>query len=109
MVKQHRLTPLEEALEAWRGARDGVIREAENFTSKRFHFRPAPESRTVAAPLRHIRDVGMMVAGELSRTDHGFPRASWPELLATYDAPLARARNRASILPLLRRSIADAE
>jgi len=109
MAKQHRLTPLEEALEAWRDARAGVIAEAENITSKGFHFRPTRESRTVAALLRHIMDVGMMAAGELSRPDTDFHRAPWPELLAMYDAPLARARNRASILRLLRRSIADAQ
>jgi uncharacterized damage-inducible protein DinB len=109
MTKQHRLTPLEEALEAWRGVREGVVREAENFSSKRFHFRPAPESRTVAALLRHIMEVGMMAAGELSRPDTDFHRAPWPELLAMHAAPLAKARNRSSILRLLRTSIADAE
>ena len=109
MPKQHRITPLEEALEAWRDAREGVIREAEHISSKGFHFRPAPESRTVAGLLRHIMEVGMMAAGELSRPDTDFHRAPWPALLALYDAPLAKARNRASILRLLRRSIADAQ
>ena len=51
----------------------------------------------------------MMAAGELSRPDTDFRRAPWLELLAMYDAPLARAKNRASILRLLHRSIADAE
>jgi len=109
MAKQHKLTPLEEALEAWRDARDGVIAEAENISSKGFHFRPAPESRTVAALLRHIMDVGMMAAGELSRSDTDFHRAPWPELLAMYDAPLSKAKNRASILRLLRKSISDGQ
>src|ERR1051325_9657857 len=85
MPKQHRITPLEEALEAWRDTRAGVIAEAENITSKGFHFRPAPESRTVAALLRHIMEVGMMGAGELSRPDTDFHRAPWPALLALYD------------------------
>jgi len=109
MPKQHRITPLEEALEAWRDTRAGVIAEAENITSKGFHFRPAPESRTVAALLRHIMEVGMMAAGELSRRDTDFHRAPWPALLALYDAPLAKARNRRTILKLLRTSIAAAE
>lgn len=109
MPKQHRVTPLEEALEAWRDTRDGTIAEAENLTSKQFHWKPTKESRTVAALLRHIMEVGMMATGELSRRDTDFHRAPWPELLAMYTKPLTTARNRRTILALLRTSIADAE
>src|SRR5690242_12652054 len=109
MTKQHRITPLEEALEAWRDARAGTIAEAENLTSKQYHWRPTPEARTGAALLRHIMEVGMMAAGELSRRDTNFHRAPWPELLSMYGAPLAKARNKPAILRLLRSSLADAE
>ncbi len=109
MAKQHRTAPLEEALEAWRGAREGVIEEAENIPASRYSFRPRPESRTVAELLRHILEVGMMAAGELSRPDTDLRRAPWPDLLALYDAPLRKAKTRAAILRSLRRSIGDAE
>lgn len=109
MTKQHRLTPLEETLEAWRGAREGVIEEAENIPAAKYGFRPTPHSRTVAELLRHILEVGMMAAGELSRRDTDLHRAPWPELLALYTAPLAKAKDRASILRLLRSSIGDAQ
>ncbi|HET7451299.1 MAG TPA: DinB family protein [Thermoanaerobaculia bacterium] len=109
MARQHGLTPLEEALEAWRDARAGTIAEAENLRSFEFHWKPTKESRTVAALLRHIMEVGMMAAGELSRRDTDFHRAPWPELLAMHAKPLAKARNRRTILQLLRTSLADAE
>lgn len=109
MTRQHKLTPLEETLEAWRGARAGVIEEAENIPASRYGFRPTPHSRTVAELLRHILEVGMMAAGELSRRDTDLHRAPWPELLALYTGPLAKAKDRASILRLLRSSIADAQ
>jgi uncharacterized damage-inducible protein DinB len=109
MAKQHRLTPLEETLEAWRVARDGVIAEAEVVPLPGWHWKPTPQSRTYRDLVRHILEVGMMAAGELSRPDTDFHRAPWPELLALYDAPLAKARNKPSLLRLLRTSIADAQ
>jgi uncharacterized damage-inducible protein DinB len=109
MTNQHRLTPLEEALEAWRDTRAGTIAEAENLRSFEFHWKPRRESRTVAALLRHIMEVGMMAAGELSRRDTDFHRAPWPELLAMHSKPLAKAKNRRAILRILRTSMDDAE
>jgi uncharacterized damage-inducible protein DinB len=109
MAKQHRLTPLEEALEAWRDARSGVIAEAENIPASRYAFRPRRGSRTVAELLRHILEVAMMMTGELTRADTNFHRAPWPELLALYDAPLRTAKTKAQILRLLRRQLLAAE
>ena len=109
MAKQHALTPLEETLEAWRGARDGVIEEAENIPASKYGWRPRPESRSVAELLRHILEVGMMAAGELSRPDTNLRRAPWPDLLALYTAPLAKANTRSALLRVLRSSIADAQ
>jgi uncharacterized damage-inducible protein DinB len=102
MAKQHRLTPLEEALEAWRDVRGGLIDEAENIPASRYDFRPTPQSRTVAELLRHILDVAMMMTGELTRKDTDFRRAPWPELLALYNAPVRKAKTKLQILRLLR-------
>ena len=106
MPKQHRLTPLEEALEAWHDARAGLIREAENIPASRYGFRPTPEVRSVEGLLRHILEVALMMVGELTRPDTDFHRAPWPELLALYDAPLRRARGKAALVALLRSQLA---
>ena len=106
MPKQHRLTPLEEALEAWRDARAGLIREAENIPASRYGFRPTPEVRSVEELLRHVLEVALMMVGELSRHDTDFHRAPWPDLLAMYDAPIRRARGKARVVALLRSSLA---
>ena len=109
MPKQHRLTPLEEALEAWRDARAGLIREAENIPASRYGFRPTPEVRSVEELLRHVLEVALMMVGELSRPDTDFHRAPWPDLLAMYDAPLRRARGKARVVALLRSSLATGQ
>jgi uncharacterized damage-inducible protein DinB len=106
MAKQHRLTPLEEALEAWRDARGGLIREAENIPASLYAFRPTPEVRSIEDLLRHVLEVALMMVGELSRPDTDFRRAAWPDLLALYDAPLRRARGKPRVVALLRTQLA---
>jgi len=39
-------TLLEEAIEAWEDARNGVIAEVENLPANRFDFRPTPDVRS---------------------------------------------------------------
>ena len=107
MATQHPLTPLEEALEAWTEARTGLVREAENIPASRYRFRPRRGMRTLAELLRHVLEVAMMMVGELARPDTDFHRASWPELLALYDAPLRRARTKRQIVSLLRSQLAS--
>lgn len=109
MPKQHRLTPLEEALEAWRDVRAGVIAEAENIPASRYAFRATPEMRSVEDLVRHILEVALMMAGELSRRDTDLHRAAWPELLALYDAPMRKARGKAPLIALLRSSLASGQ
>lgn len=109
MPRQHPLTPLEEALEAWREARAGLIREAENIPASKYGFRPTPETRSVAELLRHILEVAMMMVGELSRKDTDLHRAPWPELLALHTGSLSKATTRPRILALLRSQLASGE
>ncbi len=109
MARQHRITPLEEVLEAWRDARGGVIREAENIPASQYGFRPTRQSRTVAELVAHILEVAMMMTGELTRKDTDLHRAPWPELLALYDEPLRRATTRPKLVALLRSQIRSAE
>src|SRR5580765_6011809 len=75
---------LEEALESWRFAREGVRDELKNIPAERMDFRPTPQSRTVRELVQHILEVSMMMTGELTRPDTNLQRAPWPKLLRMY-------------------------
>ena len=102
-------TTLDETLEAWRDARQGLIEEVENIPEGRFDFRPTPEVRSVAELVQHILEVALMMTGELTRPDTDFARAPWPELIDLYAAHVKEARTKASLLKLLEVSIDEAE
>jgi len=55
-------TLLEEAIEAWEDARNGVIAEVENLPANRFDFRPTPDVRSVTELVIHILEVSLMMA-----------------------------------------------
>ncbi len=93
---------LDEAVEAWGYARDGVVDEVRNVPAGRFGFRPAPESRSVAELVRHVIQSGTMMAGELSRPDGDFTRRSFEEHLADYGAAAEGVEDRDGLLRLLR-------
>ena len=95
-------TLLEEALEAWEYARDGVIAEAASVPADRFDFRPAPESRTVAELVVHIIESGQMMAGELSRRDGDFTRQGYAEHLHEHAGSVPADQPKDALLELLR-------
>ncbi len=100
---------LEETLEAWRDAREGLIEEVENLPEEALDFRPTPDVRSVRALLQHVLEVAMMMTGELTRPDTDFRRAPWPELLAQYAQPAYAAETKAALVALLRTQLAEAE
>jgi uncharacterized damage-inducible protein DinB len=100
---------LDEALEAWRDARQGVLDEVRNIPAAHFDFRPTPEVRSVREQVVHILEVAMMMVGELTRDDTDFRRAPWPTLLATYAQPAYDAKTRDELLALLASQLADGE
>jgi len=100
-------TLLDEALEGWRYAREGVIAELENIPDQSFTFRPTPETRSVAELARHIAEAGMVMAGELSHPGGNFTRQSYPEFLQEYAGGLDQAQDKATILNLLRGTLED--
>jgi uncharacterized damage-inducible protein DinB len=77
-------TLLEEALEAWRYTRAGVVTEIENLSDAELQFRPHTESRTAAEIAVHLAESGQMMAGELSRPDGNFQRKSFPQFMKEY-------------------------
>ena len=92
---------LEESLEAWQDAREGVIEEAKNIPAEKFDFKPTPEVRSVEELLEHILEVAYLMTGELTREDTDFRRAPWPELLEMYAGPARQASGKEEMIKLL--------
>ncbi len=100
---------LEEALEAWRFTREGVIDEVRNLPESKFDFRATPEVRSVRELAQHILEVAMMMTGELTRPDTDVRRAPWPKLLALYAKPAYKARTKDQLLRLLKTQLREGE
>jgi uncharacterized damage-inducible protein DinB len=98
-------TLLEEALDGWRYAREGVIAELENIPADSFDFTPAAGVRTVAELARHIVEASAVMAGELSRPDGDFTRQDYPAFLKEYAGDLDPRQDKAALLALLRTSL----
>jgi uncharacterized damage-inducible protein DinB len=98
-------TLLDEALEGWRFAREGVIAELENIPANKFSFSPAPDVRTVAELARHIVESGTVMVGELTRPDGDFTRQSYPKFLKEYAGGLDRRQDKASLVRLLKSTL----
>lgn len=100
---------LEEALESWRFAREGVRDELKNIPAERMDFRPTPQSRTVRELVQHILEVSMMMTGELTRPDTNLQRAPWPKLLRMYAMEAYRSKTKAQLVRLLDSQLKQAE
>ncbi len=100
---------LEEALEGWSDARQGLSAEAENMPARQFEFRPTPTVRSVREVIVHILEVAMMMTGELTRVDTNFHRAPWPKLLGMYARPAHRVKTKADVVKLLKSQFTQAE
>ena len=98
---------LEEAIEAWDGARRGVVAEASGIPARDYDFRPAPGARSVAELVAHVAATGMMWTNELTRPDADFTRKSFPAFIRQFAEETATPRPRGEWLRLLRRSHRD--
>ena len=104
-----RTTLLEEALEAWKFTRDGVIDEVRNLPDRDLAFRPGSESRSALELIQHIIESGLMMAGELSRSDGDFQRKSYEGFLHEYGRGVSSWRSKATLLAGLRKTHSDSE
>jgi len=104
-----RTTLLEEALEAWKFTRDGVIDELRALPDKDLTFRPAEGGRSVLELVQHIVESGLMMAGELSRPDGDFGRKSYEGFLHEYGRGVSSWRSKAMLLAGLKKTHADGE
>ncbi|MFB6240033.1 MAG: DinB family protein [Gemmatimonadota bacterium] len=96
---------LDEALEAWEDAREGVIMEAENVPADRYGYRPDEDVRSVAELLVHIMEVSLMMVGELTRETTDFTRAPFPELLREHAAGVQGLEEKDELLEALRSTL----
>ena len=100
---------LDEILEAWQYARQGLIDEVENIPAARFHFRLTPETRSVTELVQHVLEVALVMSGEFCRPDTDFHRESWSQLLERYAAHVSKARTKKQLLALLHSSFRESE
>ena len=100
-------TLLEEAIEAWQDARNGVIDEVGNLPANKFDFRPTPEVRSVTELVIHILEVSLMMAGELPREDTNLRRFPWPKMIAHYSKPIENISGKRALLAALRSTLRD--
>ena len=94
-------TLLDEAIEAWGDARQGVIAEARNIPPSAFDFRPTPEMRSVAELVLHIVETGLMWSNELTRPTADFTRKSFPAFIKHYARGVDRVRAKGELVRLL--------
>lgn len=100
-------TLLDEVIESWEYARSGVIAEAEVIPDESYDERPHPESRSLSELLRHILESGLMMAGELSRSDGDFTRQDFGAFIEEYAGHLPKAPSPSELRDLLRSSLDD--
>jgi uncharacterized damage-inducible protein DinB len=98
---------LEELLEGWAYTRGGVIDELRNLPDTALDFKPTPPTRTTRELVQHIIESGLLMSGELPRSDGDFQRKAYPALLKEYAADVSRARTKAALVAALKRTQAD--
>jgi uncharacterized damage-inducible protein DinB len=98
-------TLLEEAIEAWQNARNGVIAEVENIPANQTTFRPVEGVRNFAEVVVHIMEVSMMMVGELCREDTNLRRMPFPKMIAHYGGDVQGLRTKNGLIEALRRTL----
>ncbi|HSH74487.1 MAG TPA: DinB family protein [Longimicrobiales bacterium] len=98
-------TLLEEAIESWGFARDGVIAEAEVIPDEAYDYRPHPEAKSVRELLLHILESGLMMVGELSDPAGDFTRAEPAGLMERHAGHLPGEPDPGELRSLLRTTL----
>lgn len=103
---------LEEALDAWRFAREGVIAEVRNLPDEAVNETISARkagARTIAEMVHHIAESGLLMAGELSRDNGDFQRKPYLTLMAEHAGAMERPQDKAALLALLEKTHHDGE
>lgn len=98
-------TLLEEAIESWVFAREGVIAEAEAIPDEEYDFRPADKATSVAELCRHLIESGLMMVGELTNPDGDFTREVEGGFLSHYSSHLPDELSPTELRDLLRSTL----
>ena len=98
---------LDELLEAWAYTRSGFIAELKNLPEAALDFKPAVAARCAREIAQHVVESGLLMSGELSRSDGDFQRKPYPALMKEHAAGLSRARTKAALVAALERTQAD--
>ncbi len=98
---------LEEALDAWADARQGVIAEVENIPAARLAFSPAPGARSGVELVQHIIESALMWTGELTNPAGDFTRQGFPAFIEEYAPGGGRHRTKAALLRRLKETHAN--
>lgn len=102
-------TLLDEALDAWRGTREGLLDEAAEIPDERWDWCPVEGARSVAELLRHVLESGLMAVGELSREDGDFTRQGFPDFVREHAGHLPERMDPPALREHLRRTLEDGE
>jgi len=100
---------LEEALELWRFARQGVIEEVRNLPQDALTSRPAKGARSIVEIAHHIAESGLMMSGELTRRNGNFQRQTYPEFLQEYAGKMSLPSQKAELIALLGQTHSEGE
>jgi uncharacterized damage-inducible protein DinB len=100
---------LDETLELWGFAREGVIDEVRNLPQDALTTRPATGGRTIAEIVHHIAESGLLMSGELTRKDGDFQRQAYPELLKEYAGKMERPDAKNKLIAMLERTHEEGE
>jgi uncharacterized damage-inducible protein DinB len=95
---------LEEALESWQFAREGVIDELAALPDKDLGFRATEKSRSAIELVQHIVESGTLMVGELTRADGDFQRKSYEGFLHEYGRGISARRTKAQLLDALKKT-----
>lgn len=99
---------VDEALETWQFARQGIIDEVQNLPQDALTSRKVG-ARTIAEIVHHIAESGLMMSGELTRKDGDFQRQAYPEFLKEYAGKMVKPTGKAGLIALLERTHKDGE
>jgi uncharacterized damage-inducible protein DinB len=99
---------LDEMLTAWAYTRDGVIGEVKNLPESTLDVTPEKLQRTVRDLVLHIIESGLLMSGELPRSDGDFQRKPYPALLKEHaPAGVTRYRTKVALIGALKSTHAD--
>jgi DinB family protein len=100
---------LDEMLTAWAYTRDGVIAEVKNLPESALGVTPDQVPRTARDVVLHIIESGLLMSGELSRSDGDFLRKPYPELIKEHMRGAPKGRGKADLIAGLKRTHAEGE